>query len=362
MKEIIELFRNVVIQIATPYSKGTGFYIKEQHLIITNEHIVRGSREVVIDSPHFKRQMAKVIFIDAQHDLAFLSAPLDVNIPAVEFGTAKEVKEGDTIIAIGHPFGLEYSTTQGIISSTIHRQNDIQYFQHDAALNPGNSGGPLLDTGGNIIGVNTFVIRDGDNIGFSLPINYLKQTINEYQLGQGKIGIRCSSCSNMVFEKPKTQKYCPHCGSKVTLPSAEEEYEPIGICKTIEEILATTEHDVPLSRRGNNKWEIHQGSAKINITYHEKSGLIIGDAFLCNLPKENIKSLYEYLLQQNYQTEGLTFSVNPNGQDIILSLLIYDRYLNVDTGIKLFKHLFEKADHYDDILVDEFGAQWKPED
>jgi len=57
--------------------------------------------------------------------------------------------------------------------------------------------------------------------------------------------------------------------------------------------------------------------------------------------------------------EGLTFSVNPKGHEIILSLLIYDRYLNVETGIKLFKHLFEKADHFDNILVEEYGAIWK---
>ncbi len=362
MKEIIELYRNVVIQIATPYSKGTGFYVKEYDLIVTNEHVVRGNREVVIDSSRFKRQLVEVLFVDVKHDLAFLSVPKDVEIPKVNLGFVNSVKEGDNVVAIGHPFGLKYTTTQGIISSTFHQQNDITYLQHDAALNPGNSGGPLLNMRGEIVGINTFMIRDGENIGFSLPINYLKETIVEYNKGDGRSGTRCTACSNMVFDRGKAVKYCPHCGAKITLPTYEEDYEPVGVSKTVEELLAATDHDVKLSRRGPNNWEIHQGSAKINITYHEKTGLIIGDAFLCNLPKESIGPLYEYLLKQNYLIEGLTFSVNPKGHDIILSLLIYDRYLNVDTGIQLFKHLFEKADHYDDILVDEFGAIWKQED
>ncbi|MEM6317705.1 MAG: trypsin-like peptidase domain-containing protein [Bacteroidota bacterium] len=362
MKEIIELYRSVVIQIATPYSKGTGFYIKEFDLIVTNEHVIRGNREVVIDNSEFDRQMAAVLFVDAVHDLAFLSPPAKVAINDIKMGKIDEVTEGDVVVAIGHPFGLKYTTTQGIISSTFYQQNDITYFQHDAALNPGNSGGPLLNNAGEIIGVNTFMIRDGENIGFSLPVYYLKQTIAAYQKGNGQSGIRCMSCSNLVFDTGKDLKYCPHCGAKITLPAYEEEYEAIGVSKTIEEMLEAIGHDVRLSRRGPNNWEIHQGSAKINITYHEKTGLIIGDAFLCNLPKERIGPLYEYLLQQNYLIEGLTFSINPKGQDIILSLLIYDRYLNVDTGVQLFKHLFEKADHYDDILVDEFGAVWKQEE
>ena len=78
------------------------------------------------------------------------------------------------------------------------------------------------------------------------------------------------------------------------------------------------------------------------------------------MPKDNINPLYEYLLKQNYEIEGLTFSIKEN--DIVLSLLIYDRYLNMDTGMKLFKYLFERADYYDNILVEEYGAIWKNEE
>ena len=125
-------------------------------------------------------------------------------------------------------------------------------------------------------------------------------------------------------------------------------------------MLKTAGYDVRLARKGPSIWEVEKGSANINISYHEKTGLIVGDAHLCLLPKKNIKPIYKYLLKENFHLEGLTFSIK--GRDIILSLLIYDRYLNEETGMELLKHLFERADYYDNILVEEYGAIWKEEE
>ena len=78
---------------------------------------------------------------------------------------------------------------------------------------------------------------------------------------------------------------------------------------------------------------------------------------MCELPGEGIKEIYNYLLRQNYKLKGFSFSIKD--QDIIISLLIFDQYLNKTTGVKLFNELFHQADHFDDILVDQFGARWK---
>ena len=357
MKEVIEKYKDIVIQIATPYSTGTGFLLKEHNLIITNEHVIRGNREVVIDGKEFEKQIVKVLYTDQRFDLAFLSPPTgEVSLPNVTLYEKESMNEGEKVIAIGHPFGLKYTATSGIISNMNHSQNELNYIQHDAALNPGNSGGPLINEAGDVVGVNTFIIRDGNNIGFSLPVHYLKNTIEEFQKGNGEIGVKCFSCSNLVFESTLDNSYCPHCGTKLELPSQAEEYEPTGVKKTIENLLVELGYDVDLSRRGPNNWEVKQGSATVSISYHEKTGMIIGDAFLCLLPKQNIKAIYTYLLKENYNIEGLNFSVR--GQDIILSLLIYDRYFNESTGRTLFKHLFQKSDYYDNALVEKYGAIW----
>jgi len=358
MNRVINKYKKAIIQIATPYSTGTGFYLKSAGFIITNEHVVRGNREVVVDGASINRQMAQVLFTDPKFDLALLSCEKNGDIPDVKMAEGTNLAEGMKVAAIGHPFGLKFTVTQGIISSTEHLENGISYIQHDAALNPGNSGGPLINNEGEVIGVNTFIISDGDNIGFSLPVKYLLKTIKEYAEMAGSLsGTRCINCSNIVLENTEEKQYCPHCGSKLRLPSQEEEYEAIGISHTIETILSECGHDVKLSRRGPNLWEVVQGSAKIFITYYEPNGLIAGDAILCELPKTDIKRVYEYLLRQNNEIEGLTLSVK--GHEIVLSLIIYDRYLSHETGLKLFGRLFTKADDYDNILVEQYGCAWK---
>jgi len=357
VKEVIDIYKGVVIQIATPFSTGTGFYLKDYDFIITNEHVIRDNNEVVIDGVHIKKRMAKVVFIDPKNDLAFLKIEADHKMPALKIDVNYQLKLGEQVVAVGHPFGLKYTATQGIISNLAHVVDDVQYIQHDAALNPGNSGGPLVNSQGSVIGVNTFIIRDGNNIGFSLPLSYLIEALDAFKKANTDSAARCESCGNLVFEHSSEKGYCDHCGIKIVLPHEIENYEPIGLKKTIESMLAEMGYDVRISRRGPNNWELKRGSAIINISYHEKTGLIIGDAFLVQLPKEQIKDIYTYLLRENYKMEGLTFSVK--GQDIIISLLIYDKYFNLETGLKLLNLLVEKADHYDDILVNEFGASWK---
>lgn len=361
MIDFIDTYRDVIVQIATPYSTGTGFFLKKAGLVVTNHHVVEGNRTVIIEGARFKKQLATVRYADRKYDLAFLGGPQNgAELPDVHLGTGKALRERDPVTAIGHPFGLKFSVKSGIVSGAREVMNNIPYLHIDAALNPGNSGGPLVDNDGDVVGINTFIIRDGDNIGFSLPVQFLSDALDEFQKIGGDNTCRCSACSNVVSEKTVENGICTFCGSRVVLPGSVDEYLPTGVPRTIEALITRTGHEVSLSRCGPNCWEINQGSARINITYHEKSGLMTADAILCQLPKENIKALYEYLLRENYANEALTFSVHE--QDILLSLLIYDRYLNEDTGMQSLQRLFEKADHYDNILVETYGAQWKVEE
>ena len=153
----VETFRKVLIQIATPYSTGTGFYLQDVDLIVTSEFVVRDNREVIIDGLGFERQLTPVLYTDAYYDLAFLAAPKEGTWPMVALSREGEVILDDRVYAIGHPFGLQYKATAGRISKTDYRDNDIYYLQHDALLSPGNSGGPLVNERGEIIGINTFI-------------------------------------------------------------------------------------------------------------------------------------------------------------------------------------------------------------
>ena len=358
MKEIIEKYKDVIIQIATPHGSGTGFYLKDYDVIVTNNHVIEGAKEATIDGKGFEKLIAPIIYNDPYFDLAFIQAPEGVELPAVSVKAGEEFKEGDTVVAIGHPYGLKYTATQGIISKALWLHNNKHYIQTDTAINPGNSGGPLVNEAGDIIGVNTFIIAGGNNLGFALHGHYLVDALNEYKTYAGLAAVRCHNCQNMVTEETIDGEYCPFCGTKLQVFGLnKDEYVPTGTAKTLEEILKSLGKNVRLSRRGKNFWEIKQGSAKINVSYSEQNGFIISDAHLARIPKENIKDIYEFLLRENDKLDNLTFSVNK--QDIVLSSIIYHKYLNEQTATTILQRHFDKADHYDNILVEQFGAIWK---
>lgn len=355
MNNIIKEYRNAIVQIATPYSTGTGFFLRNAGCIVTNEHVVNGNREVIIDGALLDRQLVPVSFTDQHHDIALLRFSND-RLPQLPLTISDKVSEGDKVLAMGHPFGLRFSTTSGIISSVSFREGGVSYYQHDAALNPGNSGGPLVNAKGEVIGINTFVLRDGQNIGFALPVKVLRQTLEEIKQLKDGSATRCQSCDNIVFENQSQDNYCPHCGATINLPGKEEQYQPTGIARTLEQILEQCGYDVRLTRRGPNAWQVEKGSATINVSYYEPAGIINGDAVLCQLPKENIGDIYAFLLRQNFSLEGLSFSLRLN--QIVLSFIIIDSHLNTDTGLQQFQNLFEMADHFDNILVEEYDAVW----
>lgn len=357
-QQIIELYRPAIIQIATQTSTGTGFYVKEFDLIVTNEHVVGKNAEITIQGRLFDKRLARVWYTDKKHDLAFLEPPKDVQLPVVKFGNYEQTKDGEVVVAIGHPFGLNYTATQGVISKVDRVREGVKYIQIDAAINPGNSGGPLVNKEGEIIGINSFIIRGGDNLGFALPVSYLREALELYQPHRGEPSTRCPSCSNLVFPSNiESTRYCPYCGSEVKLPQLpERESKPAGVAKTVEEILTELGKDVKLARDGNNNWSVKEGTAKIKINYNPDNYFLAGDAYLCQLPADisQIKPLYEFLLHENYNLERLVLSCVK--QNIVLSCIMYDLDMTKESGIELFRYLFQKADYYDNLLEKEFGC------
>ena len=357
-QEIINVYQNAIIQIATQTGTGTGFYLKSYGIIVTNNHVVDNNAEVTIAGKSFEKTLSKVWYTDAQHDLAFLEPPADIELPEIKLGEYEAMKDGDNVIAIGHPYGLNYSATQGVISKVDRIRDGEKYIQIDAAINPGNSGGPLVNLNGDVIGVNSFIIKGGDNLGFALPVNELKEALDLYLPHYGNAATRCSNCDYLVTaDTIDNGKYCPGCGSEIKLPQVpEKEAEPMGVAKLVEDILRELGKDVRLARDGANMWSVKAGSAKIKISYNPDNYFVAGDAYLCQMPADvlKIKPLYQYLLQENNKPNGLVLSCVKN--NIVLSRLIYDLDMTKETGVAECKHLFEQADHYDDYLKEEFGC------
>jgi serine protease Do len=357
-QSIIEQYQSAIIQIATQSGTGTGFYVKEFDLIVTNNHVVSNLAEVTIQGKAFSKSLTRVLYTDAKHDLAFLEPPANAVLPEIVLGQYETLKDGDGIVAIGHPFGLNYTVTQGVISKVDRIRDGLKFIQIDAAINPGNSGGPLVNEQGEIIGVNSFIIRGGDNLGFALPVSYLRIALQLYHPNRGTATTRCASCSYLVTPANiDATKYCPSCGTEVKLPEMpEHEIEAAGVAKTIERFLKDLGKDVKLARNGPNRWEVEEGSAVIKITYTPESYFITGDAFLCQMPTDltQIKALYQFLMEENYLLNGLVLSCS--GQNIVISCIIYDLDVDHEKSKELFERLFKKADEYDDLLKTKFGC------
>jgi serine protease Do len=357
-QHIIEHYQKAIIQIATPTGTGTGFYIKEFDLIITNEHVVANNAEVTIAGKTFEKAFSRVLFTDRKHDLAFLEPPSNTELAEIRLGQYEEMKDGDQVVAMGNPFGLNYTATRGVVSKVDRIRDGLKFIQIDAAINPGNSGGPLVNDKGEVVGVNSFIIRGGDNLGFALPVSYLREALQLYQPLRGQATTRCFSCGFLVTAANiDSGKYCPSCGTEITLPQVpEKEVEPVGVAKTIEDILKELGKDVRLAREGANNWSVKEGSAKIKIAYNAENYFIAGDAYLCQMPSETakIKPLYQFLLQENYRINGLVLSCVK--QNIVLSCLIYDLDMTRESGVETFRNLFKRADDYDDFLKKEYGC------
>ena len=177
-------------------AQGSGFVIDSDGHIVTNDHVVDGAKSVSVQFWNGATYKASVVGTDPSTDLGVIKvdAPESVLHP-IQFGNSNSVQVGDTAIAIGSPFGLEETVTAGIVSA-LHRQMEApnnftinDSIQTDAAINHGNSGGPLLNINGDVIGVNSQIRSDsGDNagVGFAIPSNTVK-SIAETLIGSGKV-------------------------------------------------------------------------------------------------------------------------------------------------------------------------------
>jgi len=177
---VVEDVVQSVVTVKTTDSIGTGFFINPEGYIVTNYHVIRDGEDF-IEVITYNKQMYQARFIgaDETRDLALLQIPGTYN--ALKLAEDDEIQVGKKVIAIGNPLGLSFTVTEGIISG-INRLGPsglAEYVQTDVSLNPGNSGGPLIDTRGEVVGINNFKIGGAEALGFSLESPVIKQQINE---------------------------------------------------------------------------------------------------------------------------------------------------------------------------------------
>ena len=197
---------------------GSGFIISGDGQIVTNQHVVEGAEQVTVKLADGRSFEALVVGSDPMTDIAVLKIEADVDLPFVAFGTSDGLRVGDEVIAVGNPFGLGGTVTSGIISALsrdIHAGPFDDFIQTDAAINRGNSGGPLFNNNGDVIGVNTAIMSPGGGsvgIGFAVPSDLVQTVVadlaDDGQIARGWLGVNIRPMTEEVagvlgYDAPK---------------------------------------------------------------------------------------------------------------------------------------------------------------
>lgn len=166
-------------------SLGSGVVVDgERGFILTNAHVISGAESVTVLMKDEREFQTKIVGMDTDSDLAILRVETDGRLPDIEMGNSDDMMIGETVIAIGNPFGFSHTVTTGVVSAINRsvRTDDAVYhdfIQIDASINPGNSGGPLLNINGELIGINTAIYAKAQGIGFAIPINTAKRIMSD---------------------------------------------------------------------------------------------------------------------------------------------------------------------------------------
>lgn len=349
---IIKNIEKSVYRINTANGSGTGFYSLQDHVVVTNYHVVSGCLSVSVEGQDRNRYLAKVVYINQGKDIAFLQVEnLPKPVETIRIKHNNETISRDKVLVLGYPYGMPFTVTEGIVSNPRQVIDGRNFIQTDAAINPGNSGGPVINEKGELVGIVTSKFSDADNMGFAIPMETLREELEIVSELSGKFTLGCPSCNGLIEEKTE---YCPNCGNDIDEKLFEE--NPLSdFSLKVEEAITKLDLDPVLTRSGRERWYFHQGSAEIRMFVYDNNYLFATSP-LNDLPRKKLAEVYEYILTADIGKHRLSISNN----QIFLSYRIHisDLYSeNKEEFLEDIAQLALKADDLDDMFVTNFGAK-----
>lgn len=352
----MEQYKNNIYKVITSSGTGSGFAVKGYNFVITNYHVVEGTKKLAIEDQNKNRFLAYVVMVNPEADLAFLKIEnLDVSSSNIVVDKDLQVTNTQKVFINGFPFGMPFTITEGIISSVNQPMGNRHYIQTDAAVNPGNSGGPMMNQSGVVVGVTTSKFDNADNVGFAIRFNELIKEIEDFHFTDNLYRVKCNSCDNFIETETK---FCPHCGNTINT-AVFEEFEPSHFAVFIESAMEEMGANPILCRAGRDVWEFHQGSALLRIFVYQRDYLIITSP-LAKLPKQNLLPLYEFLLSHPYLP--YSFGISDNTIYISYRVHLSDVFSDDSGKIKEYvQNIPALADDLDNLLVEKYGCEFSIE-
>jgi serine protease Do len=221
-QDLFEIVVDTVVGIQTEDGSGSGVIIDSNGVIATNHHVVGDCFDVIVRLKDNTQLNGQVVRSYKDVDLAFVKIKLDKSpsffsslissMKAKVLLCNRPLKVGEAVFAIGHPLGLEFTLTQGIVSSAERSINGAKYVQIDASINPGNSGGALYSIYAELLGINTMVLSGAQGLNFAIPASIISERYKEFLSEQSRGLINyCNTCGH----SSGSEKYCGFCGSSL---------------------------------------------------------------------------------------------------------------------------------------------------
>jgi S1-C subfamily serine protease len=187
-QEVVAQVKPAVLLVETSSGQGTGFIVARGGFAVTCWHVIKGETTVTVGMSDGTELPASVYGSDLIVDLAVLTLSRDIDVSPLCFARPEEIQEGAAVMAIGHPLGFSFSISRGVVSNRARVFNGVSYVQTDTALNPGNSGGPIVNSEGEVVAVADWVVRGGaagpgpQGLGFGVAVPHVLAVLARYRV------------------------------------------------------------------------------------------------------------------------------------------------------------------------------------
>ena len=360
-----EKVRASVVGIRAGLRQGTGWIALPNGLIVTNAHVVTYNSRVAIHPSEGPTGIpAKVVHADTRLDIAFVMPLFPLERSPLPTATAAEAVPGQTVVAIGHPLGLAFTVTQGILSA--HRtRRGIPYLQTDAAINAGNSGGPLLDAEGRVLGVNTMIRADGQNLSFAVSVDAFRQDLDSHAGAPASVltlnpVYRCIEC-RQPFEPQDS--HCLGCGALVPFSrDSGEMMNARGMAqaeRVVQDMIARLGFVPHQARVDKRVWRLSREPVEVWISLDESGNYVDFESRLAKIPPVDQEPFFRFLLTANDKTSGHC-RIALQGEVVTLSFAEPTAFLNLHEVTANLGLLLAMSAELREVLQTTYGAPPAP--
>lgn len=345
---------NTVFKVNHAGGTGSCFYLKQHDLFVTNYHVVEGFKKLAIKDNDQNSFLANVILVNPACDIALLKAEGDFStLSEINLSGTEEVRIGQKINVAGYPFGMPFTVTEGTVSAPKQLMGNSYFIQTDAAVNPGNSGGPMFNSKNELVAITVSKFNNADNTGFGIPVQELTKMLDSIEdMSRSVFNVQCPSCDALISTE---EEYCPSCGDRLR-ENLFKERVLTDLAVFCEQAISDMDINPIHARVGFESWEFHKGSSEIRIFVFQKAYLFCTSPINI-LPKKDLEPVLNYMLSAPVKP----YQLGLDGSQIYLSYRVHISDIFSDHKEEVRKNITNMAftaDKQDNYLANTFNCTY----